>query len=270
MGLVVLVVSYPDFDESSPGSPSLTTMRGRSTPILQTPGATAIAMSDYDETSRGHPENRSNQPLLVAENPRDSKYSSSSSSPLPLELRGRTASTAALMTGSSPSSRPGRRPKISSPSSLSTAFLSIASLCAQPASAVLIPFSNCLPPKYVFPDPGANLQLQWVPQFVDANFDAANSSHNLRIIVWGNVTGRIGTEPLPPPNDSRWADPEDVLWAKIRDTPYPNLPDGQRKATTLHTTVDVLTYDPYVVPTNFCDGIVNGSCPLGPVFNSTP
>ena len=267
MGLVVLVVSYPDFNESSPGSRPLATMRSRSiTPIFLTAGASAIAVSHHDEASREVPGSTIKQ-RMIAEKPRDPK---SSSSALPLEPRAGTSSSPALMNGFSTPSRPNRRPGLLSPSSLSTAFLSIACLWTQPVSAILIPFSNCLPEKYVHPDPGDNLQLQWVPQYVDAAFDTTNSSHNLQIIVWGNVTGRIGLDPLPPPNSSRWDDPEDVLWAKIRDTPYPELPDGERKATTLHTTVDVLTYDPYVRPTNFCNGLVNASCPLGPVFNNTP
>ena len=240
-------------------------MRSRSTtPIFLSAEATAIAVSHH-EARREEPEQKIKQ-RIPAENPRDSK---SSRSALPLQPRVGTSSTAALMTGSSPPSRPNRRSGLS-PSSLSTAFLSLACLWAQPVSATLIPFSNCLPEKYVHPDPGDNLQLQWVPQYVDAAFDTKSSSHNLRVIIWGNVTGRIGTEPLPPADDPRWADPSELLWAKIQDTPYPNLPDGQRKATTLHTSVDVLTYDPYVLPTNFCNGIVNGTCPLGPVFNNTP
>uniref|UniRef100_A0A093VKN4 Putative membrane protein n=1 Tax=Talaromyces marneffei PM1 TaxID=1077442 RepID=A0A093VKN4_TALMA len=37
--------------------------------------------------------------------------------------------------------------------------------------------------------------------------------------------------------------------------------------TTLFTTLDVLTFTPYEHPTEFCQNVTQGTCPLGPVFN---
>jgi hypothetical protein len=106
-----------------------------------------------------------------------------------------------------------------------------------------------------------------MPLAADAVFDSHNDTHNLLLTVWGNVTGRVGDAILPPPGDPAWKEPEGALGGKIQDQPekgpHPN-------ATTLHSTVDVLNYRPYSNDTYFCKSILNGSCPLGPVFNDTP
>lgn len=136
------------------------------------------------------------------------------------------------------------------------------------ATAIGVPFENCLPSNYIFTNqPDDQAQLQWVPVFVDAVFDTENPSHNLQVTVWGNVTGRVGTDPLPPWDSQNWTDPDQVLNGKILNEPDPTAPADQRKVTTLHTKVDVLTYEPFIWNSNFCDNILNGSCPLGPVFN---
>ncbi|KAI5866443.1 integral membrane protein [Durotheca rogersii] len=147
--------------------------------------------------------------------------------------------------------------------------LLVACLWIRAASAVLVRFDNCLPENYVYTNQALeNVQLQWIPMFVDAKFDTVNPSHNLRVIVWGNVTGRVGSDPLPPPDSPSWQDPRGALNGKIVDVPVPNAPDDQRKVTTLHTKVDVLTYEPHTENLNFCQNILNGSCPLGPVFDN--
>ncbi|KAI1143369.1 integral membrane protein [Hypoxylon sp. FL0543] len=139
------------------------------------------------------------------------------------------------------------------------------------ASAVMVPFENCLDSKYIYTNqPAGQAQLQWVPLHVDAVFDTENPAHNLRVTVWGNVTGRAGNDPLPPWNSSDWNDPTLALNGKIQNEPDLNAPPAQRKVTTLHSKVDVLTYQPYVSNSNFCDNISNGSCPLGPVFEDIP
>lgn len=136
------------------------------------------------------------------------------------------------------------------------------------ASAIGVNFENCLPSNYIYSNQESDqVQLQWIPVFVDAVFDTQNPSHNLRVTVWGNVTGRVGTDPLPPPGSANWSDPELVLNGKILNEPDPTAPVAQRKVTTLHNKVDVLTYEPYFLNLNFCDSILNGSCPLGPVFD---
>ncbi|KAI1083082.1 integral membrane protein [Whalleya microplaca] len=141
----------------------------------------------------------------------------------------------------------------------------------QPARSVMIPFDNCLPDSYVYTNKAPDeVQLQWIPLYVDAAFDTKNPAHNLRVTVWGNVTGRVGNEPLPPYDSPDWSDPNLVLQGKIRDEPNPSAPAAERKATTLHNKVDVLTYEPFTSNVNFCQNIANASCPLGPVFNTTP
>lgn len=223
--------------------------------------AITIHSNHYDETSCQKPENETDHMLAeMCRNCRDNVPC--------LELRADSTSTAVPMTANTPPS--ARHPSLPRPSlsSFKTASFLIACLWTQPILAVLIPFSNCLSNDYVHPDQGNLLQLQWAPLYVDAVFDTEDTAHNLLITVWGNVTGRIGTQDLPSWNSPLWNDPDDVSWGKIRDQPQPNLPDGERKATTLYTKVDVLTYDPLSLYSNFCNGLLNASCPLGPVFNN--
>ncbi|OTB08693.1 hypothetical protein M426DRAFT_51597 [Hypoxylon sp. CI-4A] len=139
------------------------------------------------------------------------------------------------------------------------------------ASAVSVEFDNCLPDSYIYSNQAVeeNIQLQWVPLRVHAEFDTVNPAHNLKVTVWGNVTGRVGSDQLPPANSTEWDDPEQALNGKIQNEPDTSVPAADRKVTTLHSKVDVLTYEPYHSNVNFCDNI-NGSCPLGPVFRDIP
>ncbi|KAL7629201.1 hypothetical protein AAE478_000721 [Parahypoxylon ruwenzoriense] len=156
----------------------------------------------------------------------------------------------------------------SPPSSIMLGFL-VACFWIHAVSAVMVPFDNCLPENYIYTNqPPEQVQLQWIPLFVEAEFDTVNPNHNLKVTVWGNVTGRVGSDPLPPPGSANWSDPNLALNGKILDVPFPNAPADQRKVTTLHTKVDVMTYEPYVSNVNFCQNILNGSCPLGPVFDN--
>ncbi|KAK2063888.1 integral membrane protein [Colletotrichum caudatum] len=135
-------------------------------------------------------------------------------------------------------------------------------LVAQPASAVLIPFDNCLPDSYRNYEP---LPLQWSPVYIDARFDTENPAHSLQITVWGNVSGSYYNVSLPPVGDPRWNDPTQHD-GKILDS----TKEGN-KVTTLASKVNFLTYEPFSNISSFCKySLVNGSCPLGPVFNSTP
>ncbi|KAI1383348.1 uncharacterized protein F4822DRAFT_434469 [Hypoxylon trugodes] len=143
----------------------------------------------------------------------------------------------------------------------------IASSWIHPVSAMMVSFTNCLPDNYIYSNqPAEQVQLQWVPKFVEAVFDTENPTHNLMVTVWGNVTGRVGSDPLPAPDSPDWNDPKKALNGKIQNEPEPNVPVEQLKVTTLHSKVDVLTYEPFTANVNFCDNIVNGSCPLAPVF----
>ncbi|KAH7034906.1 uncharacterized protein B0I36DRAFT_372694 [Microdochium trichocladiopsis] len=144
-----------------------------------------------------------------------------------------------------------------------------AALLATQASAALVPFENCLPSNYIYTQVSAsNVQLQWVPQFVDAKFDVEDPAHNLVVTVWGNVTGKTGREDLPPPGSPLWDD-DGYANGKIVDEPNPNAPVDERKATTLLSKVNVLTYTQYSDRDYFCRRILNDTCPIAPVFNKT-
>lgn len=144
-------------------------------------------------------------------------------------------------------------------------FLSL-SLFSQPVLAVLLHrFENCLPESV---KAGLPLELQWVPLYVGATFDNKGPSHNLRVTVWGNVTGAYNptTVTLPAWNSDEWSNPN-FTDGKIVDDPFP---DSANLLTTLHSKIDVLTYEPYAADFDFCNGsLTNASCPLGPVFNTS-
>ncbi|KAI1844317.1 hypothetical protein JX266_009608 [Neoarthrinium moseri] len=136
-------------------------------------------------------------------------------------------------------------------------------LLAPTVSAVFLPFDNCLPDNYIWynKDDGT-AQLQWVPVQLDAKFDLEDPN-NLLITVWGNVTGKVGTDPLPPWNSTEWINGTQSLLGKIQDEPI------QKNATTLHSKVDVASYKPFSSDRSFCENIQNGSCPLGPVWDDS-
>ncbi|GAW22802.1 hypothetical protein ANO14919_123450 [Xylariales sp. No.14919] len=154
---------------------------------------------------------------------------------------------------------------VSAPS-LPIALLLLA--CTPLVSAVLIPFDNCLSENYISSNEDIareDVQLQFVPLVADAIFEADGENHNLLVRVWGNVTGRVGDAALPSPGDPKWDDPQEALAGKIENTIERGL--LVYNATTLHSTVDVLNYRPYSHDTYFCQSLLNGSCPLGPVFD---
>jgi hypothetical protein len=104
--------------------------------------------------------------------------------------------------------------------------------------------------------------MQWVPLYAEAFFDLKNDSHNLQLTVWGNVTGARTTGELPPADDPYWKDPNKTN-GKIVQIPE----QGFETATTLIRKVEFLSYRPFYDNADFCDkGLVNGSCPLPPVF----
>lgn len=133
------------------------------------------------------------------------------------------------------------------------------SLFVTPVQAVMVPFQNCLPEAYQNNVPKA---LQFVPLFVEASFDTKGATHNLHVTVYGNVTGSYKSVTLPPANDPAWRDPE------IVDGKIENLPAPYNKYTTLFNKIDVLTYQPWSQNVNFCDQLVNGTCPLAPAFSA--
>ncbi|GKT39996.1 uncharacterized protein ColSpa_00177 [Colletotrichum spaethianum] len=138
----------------------------------------------------------------------------------------------------------------------------LACLLIRPVSAVLIPFDNCLPDSYRNYEP---LPLQWSPVYVDARFDTENPDHSLQIIVWGNVSGSYYDVKLPPAGDPLWND------SSYQDGKILDYTKAGNKVTTLASKVNFLTYEPFSNVSSFCNySLVDGSCPLGPVFNSTP
>jgi hypothetical protein len=140
------------------------------------------------------------------------------------------------------------------------------SLLLRPAAGVLLnKFDNCLEESIKDSNPR---ELQWVPLYVGATFDTTNKSHNLRVTVWGNVTGAYNptaSPALPPWNSDDWSNPN-VTNGKIVANPFP---ESAAKLTTLHSKINVVTYEPYKADFDFCkDALTNASCPLGPVFNT--
>jgi hypothetical protein len=134
---------------------------------------------------------------------------------------------------------------------------------AIPTSAVFIEFENCLSDTVQTATP---LQLQFVPLFVDAKFNTTDPSNSLQVTVWGNVTGS-GTDQrylLPPPTDPYWSSNQTDQGGKIQDEPYPS--SAAPKLTTLANKVAVLTYQAWSQSVDFCDSLINASCPLGPRF----
>ncbi|CAK7216379.1 hypothetical protein SEUCBS140593_002849 [Sporothrix eucalyptigena] len=142
----------------------------------------------------------------------------------------------------------------------------LACLGIQPASAVSVAFQNCLPDDYLLnKDP---VLLQWVPLYVDASFDDAGSGNrNLLVTMYGNVTGSRTSTPLPAWNSPAWNDSSDTDGKILRE---PDSTSSAPKLTTLHSKIEVLTYEPWNNDTDFCaTSLTNASCPLGPVFNTS-
>jgi hypothetical protein len=163
--------------------------------------------------------------------------------------------TCPAASSAKPRKRSCRRPR----SIYST--LALAVLAAAPVAAVQVPFTNCLSDSYRNNDPTL---LQWVPLYADAKFDTESSSHNLEVVVWGNVTGSRENVRLPPPGSPYWDDNNETP-GKIIQNPEPNSRDP--RATTLFRRVNVATFEPWRQAVDFCrSGLVNGECPLGPVF----
>ncbi|EFW98423.1 integral membrane protein [Grosmannia clavigera kw1407] len=132
----------------------------------------------------------------------------------------------------------------------------------QPTAAASVPFQNCLSNNYIDND---LVLLQWVPLLVDASF-STNATHKLVITMYGNVTGSFSGATLPAWNSSAWNTSTD---GKILEKPDPT--SANPKLTTLHSKVNVLSYEPWEKDTDFCNtSLVNAQCPLGPVFNTTP
>ncbi|KAL1964542.1 hypothetical protein VTN77DRAFT_6839 [Rasamsonia byssochlamydoides] len=126
-----------------------------------------------------------------------------------------------------------------------------------PADAAFINFDNCLEESIVQSNPQ---QLQFVPMFLSVHYDPSTGPNPLNITVYGNVTGLATDVPYPPPDSPQWTNPNDTV-GKITDVSVSN-----NRYSTLFTTLDVLTFTPYNNASRFCLSVIQGECPLGPVF----
>lgn len=159
---------------------------------------------------------------------------------------------------------------------LHTLLLVVLLALSRPASAAEIPFENCLDSKYTSQDPPP---LQFVGRFVDATLVVGNdSSQNLKVTLWGNVTGSRDQKAVPAAsNTSYWQDARQTE-GKIVAVPasQPLSPDHDPYVTTMHTKINVLTYEPWNNNLKFCENVtspkdINQSdapCPLAPNFNT--
>lgn len=139
-------------------------------------------------------------------------------------------------------------------------FLVMASFLITPTTAVRIPFTNCLPISTQ-----SSGVLQFVPKFVDAVFNTTDQLHNLRLTIWGNVTGAIYQQFVPPAaNDSYWSDPTKTDGKILDVTASTNI------LTALRGHIDFLSYEPYNENVRFCTQLINSTCPLSPSFASNP
>jgi hypothetical protein len=78
------------------------------------------------------------------------------------------------------------------------------------------------------------------------------------------VTGQAVLGEYPPPSSERWDDPKDPFGKIV------NLSTTNNKYSTLFTNYKLLTYTAFSEsPAPFCDSVINGQCPLGPIFNET-
>lgn len=167
------------------------------------------------------------------------------------------------------SSRPRARPSrllssLSRTSANLLVVLLLAVLAVRPVAAVKIKsFSNCLS-SYRLDNPRL---LQWTPIYVDAKYDTKNSSHNLQVTVWGNVTGSQNGSAVPPASDTAYWNDTSETFGKIVRVPNAEL----NKATTLVRKIDFLSYEPFHARDEFCgaNGVANRSCPVGPVWNTS-
>ncbi|KAJ5621888.1 hypothetical protein N7528_005120 [Penicillium herquei] len=128
-----------------------------------------------------------------------------------------------------------------------------------PATAALLTFDNCLSKTILESDP---LMLQYVPLDVGVSFNLSDSLRPLNVTVYGNVSGTADqTSNYPPENSANWTNPNSTE-GKIVD-----LDASNNKYSTLLSSYHVLSFTPWSHPSRFCDSLIQGECPLGPVFH---
>lgn len=150
-----------------------------------------------------------------------------------------------------------RRTRMSSLTRIAlSAVVVLFSLIITPAEAVFISnYENCLSTAYQ-----STAALQFTPTFVDVVFNTSSQPHNLRMIVYGNVSGSVLAVTLPPANSSDWTDPT------VTDGKIVNLTASTNKLTTLSSKLEFLNSELFSSSVAFCSDLSNGTCPLAPVF----
>lgn len=148
---------------------------------------------------------------------------------------------------------------INSSSSLLMIFICVLAFLANSASAAFLEFNNCLEPG-ILNDPS---QLQFVPLFFEVIYDTSPGPNPLNITIYGNVTGAAQGQTAPPAGSSQWDNSSDTAGKIVNIVDD----DGNLTYTTLFTTIDLLSFTPYDQASQFCQNVVQGSCPLGPVFD---
>ncbi|KAJ5810664.1 uncharacterized protein N7503_002882 [Penicillium pulvis] len=130
---------------------------------------------------------------------------------------------------------------------------------ASPAAAASLSFDNCLSKTILDSNP---LTLQYVPLDVGVWFNLNDPLHPLNVTVYGNVSGTADqTTDYPSEDDASWNNPN-VTEGKIVD-----LDTSNDKYSTLLTNFDVLSFSSFTNASRFCKSLVQGECPLGPVFH---
>jgi hypothetical protein len=125
--------------------------------------------------------------------------------------------------------------------------------------AAFVNFGNCLSDNTINSDPR---RLQWVPLYLDARFDTENPTHRMNLTLYGNVTGQTVQGDYPPADDPGWSNPN-VTFGKIADVGNDN------KYSTLSSDFKLLSYEAWDAPSQeFCETLINASCPLGPAFDA--
>lgn len=132
-------------------------------------------------------------------------------------------------------------------------------LLSSPATAALLNFENCLSKAILDSNP---LTLQYVPLDVAVRFNLHDPLHPLNVTIYGNVSGTADkTNDYPSEDDPDWTNPN-ITEGKIVD-----LDTSTNVLTTLFTSFDVLNYAPFHNASSFCSSLVQGDCPLAPVFH---
>lgn len=127
-----------------------------------------------------------------------------------------------------------------------------------PAAAVLLDFENCLDKAVLDSDP---LRLQYVPLDVAVRSNLSDPLRPLNVTIYGNVSGTIdGSSDYPSMYDPSWNNTNSTTGKIV------NLSTSNNIYTTLLTTFNVLSFTPWSTPSQFCNSVIQGECPLGPVF----